>query len=462
MPLEISSRRATLFLVLTIPLLFGATHPFVQGFYTLVLLLGAGCWYLFVGCKQRSISSRRLRRKKVNQAAINPDQRVPVWRAVWFWPGILLLYIALTTLPLPLHLLSIISPFRWHNLTAVNDLADAGIKFATLSYSALLSFKQGSFYLALLLYFLSARILLSRNRQFVLQVVTIMVVIGSFEALYGLLQVMNSSLGVLWLPSDLGAAGVARGTIIYRNQYATFLNMCWPLAVAVAALGLKKRPAPLFLFAAGMMMLAVLFSLSRGGTIALICIAIMIGLTMPFAKRKKTIAFLMFLVFLFFYGALLGGYDDLISRFANMQTSALQRFNVWCMSMPILYDHPLTGIGLESYIKLSPIYLKNFPDTQIWDRAHNEYVELLIELGWPAMLIFCSYLSSRLVVNGRRLMQKKSAIIGMAAFAGICSFFIHGITDFGWQLPANAFYCVTLMALLAAELDNTDNSHGRN
>ena len=280
-----------------------------------------------------------------------------------------------------------------------------------------------------------------------------MVAIGTFEALYGLLQVMNDSLGVLWLPSSLGAKGVARGTIIYRNQYATFLNMCWPLAVAVAALGVKKRPAPLFLFAAGMMMLAVLFSLSRGGTISLFCIAIMIGLTMPFAKRKKVTAVLLLLIFLAFYGALLGGYDDLIQRFTNLQASAMQRFNVWCMSLPILYDHPLTGIGLESYVKLSPLYLKNFPETQIWDRAHNEYVELAIELGWPAMLLFSSYLFSSLIVHGRRIMQKKRAIIGIAAFAGICSFFIHGITDFGWQLPANSVYCVTLMALLAAELE---------
>lgn len=467
-PFEIGSRRSILFLLLTIPLLFGATHPFVQGLYTLFLLLGAGGWFLFVGQNQNSRSSRRRSRKhhQENRTEVrsqsltkkiknrpNPSLRV----SIWFWPVLLLLlYIGFTTIPLPLGLLLELSPFRGQNLTAVNTLADAGINFAPLSYSGLLTLKQGAYYFALLLYFLSARILLRRNRHFVLQMVTVMVAIGFFEALYGLLQVMNDSLGVLWLPSDLGAKGVARGTIIYRNQYATFLNMCWPLAVAVAALGVKKRPAPLFLFAAGMMMLAVLFSLSRGGTIALFCIAVMIGLTMPFGKRKKATAVLLLFSFLIFYGALLGGYDDLIQRFTDLQASALQRFSVWCMSLSILYDHPLTGIGLESYVKFSPLYLKNFPDTQIWDRAHNEYVELAIELGWPAMLLFSGYLLSSLIVYGRRIMQKKGAIIGIAAFAGICSFFIHGITDFGWQLPANSVYCVTLMALLAAELEKNE------
>ena len=69
------------------------------------------------------------------------------------------------------------------------------------------------------------------------------------------------------------------------------------------------------------------------------------------------------------------------------------------------------------------------------------------------MLLFTGYLLSSLVVCGRRILQKKEAILGIAAFAGICSFFIHGTTDFGWQLPANSVYCVTLMALVAAQLD---------
>ena len=463
LPFEISSRRCILFLLLTIPLLFGATHPFVQGLYTFYLLLGAGGWLLFVGSRPRFRSSRRRSRPKnhashpENHRSEDLEKTVKHSRqkiSIWLWPAlILLLYIAFTTLPLPLGLLAKLSPLRAQQLGAVNTLTDAGITFAPLSYSGLLTLKQGVFYLALLLYFLSARILLRRNQQFALQVVTIMVGIGCFEAVYGLLQAMNDSLGVLWLPSNFGAQGVARGTIIYRNQYATFLNMCWPLAVAIAALRVKKHPPSLFLFAAGMMILAVLFSLSRGGTIALFCIAAMIGLTMPFSKRKKVVTVLLLLLFLVFYGALLGGYDDLVNRFTNLQTSALERFTVWKMSLSILFDHPLTGIGLESYSKLSPLYLKNFSGNLLWDRTHNEYVELAIELGWPAMLLFTGYLLSSLVVYGRRILQKKEAILGIAAFAGICSFFIHGTTDFGWQLPANSVYCVTLMALVAAQLD---------
>jgi O-antigen ligase len=312
----------------------------------------------------------------------------------------------------------------------------------------------------LLFYYLSLRKLLDRDRHFVMQVAAVMVGVAFFEALYGLLQFMNSGMGVLWLPSSLGAAGVARGTIIYRNQYATLLNMCWPLALAVAALNIKKRPPALFLFGAGMIILAVLFSLSRGGIIALLCIAVFLGAGMPFPRREKVRAVLVLVIFLAVYGALLGGYGTLLQRFADFKSGAGERFSIWCMSLPMLFDHPLTGIGLESYIRLSPLYIKNGSGTLLWDRAHNEFLELAIELGWPAMLLFCAFLFSGLSGLARRLRRRQDLLIGMAAFAGICGFFIHGLVDFGWHLPANCVYCVTLLALLGAELGKLPGSDG--
>ncbi len=441
------------------PLLFGATHPFIQGLYTFFLLLGAGGWWIFIGSNsnlQTSSRRRRSSRKSRNPVSITVSDSQAVSRRKNFQLTaiiLLLLYIGFTCVPLPLGLLNWLSPERARNLEVVNRLADAGIKFAPLSYSALLTFKQGLFYLSLLLYYFSLKKLLRRDSDFVRQVVTVIVAVALFEALYGLLQVMNSSLGVLWLPSSLGAEGVARGTIIYRNQYATLLNMCWPLALAMAALNYKKYPAPLFLFAAGMIILALIFSLSRGGIIAFLCISVIMAAAMPFSRRQKTWVVLLLLIFLTLYGSLLGGYGNLLQRFSDFGAGAVGRFSVWLMSLPMLFDHLLTGIGLESYIKLSPLYLKNMSASLLWDRAHNEYLELAIELGWPAMLLFCGCLISGLMAYGRRLLLRRDALLGIAAFAGIVSFFIHGFTDFGWRLPVNCVYCVTLLALLAAELD---------
>ncbi len=469
LPLETASRRAVLFLLITMPLIFGAVHPFVQGLYTFFILVGAGGWWIFVGSRPELESSRRHRhpRKDRRRASLpepespNPESAESAAntarnRHLWLaGAGLLLIYIGLTTIPLPLAVLGWLSPERARNLEAVNRLAGAGIEYAPLSYSALLTFKQGLFYLGLLFYFFSLRKLLRRSPGFALQIAAAIVAVGFFEALYGLLQVTNSSLGVLWLPSSLGAEGVARGTIIYRNQYATLLNMCWPPALAVAALNKKKYPAPLFLFAAGMIILALVFSLSRGGIIAFLCISVLMAAAMPFTRRHKALAVLLLGLFLALYGTLLGGFGELLQRFGDFSAGAAGRLSVWRMSLPMLADHPATGIGLESYVKLSPIYLKNMPVNLEWDRAHNEFLELAIELGIPAMLLFCALLFGGLSTLGRGLWRKtRRPLLGIAAFAGVVSFFIHGVTDFGWHLPANCVYCATLVAVLTVELDN--------
>jgi O-antigen ligase len=459
LPFEVASRRCLLLLLITIPLLFGATHPFIQGVYTFLLLIGCGGWLLFGVAGQRRSGRRRVSR--VGNFPAEGERRRPLFTG-WHWPAVMLLvFAALTTLPLPLGLVSLLSPVRAAYVAAVNALAGGHIDFASLSYSRLLTFKQGAFYLGLLLYFFAALILLRRNREFVLKVATVMVAVGCCEAVYGLLQVVNGHLGVLWLPSDLGAAGVARGTIIYRNQYASFLNLCWPLAVAVAAMKAKKHPVPLFLFAAGLMLLAVLFSLSRGGTIALIIVGAIIGWHAPYKRRQKLAVGAGILLFLIFYGALLGGYDELFRRFFDLRDSAGDRWTVWRYSLPMLFDHPLTGIGLESYRKLSPFYLKNFSGNLLWDRAHNEYLEFAIELGIPAFLLFMGWLAGGLAAGVKLILRRKSSILAIAAFAGIIGFFAHGLTDFGWRLPANCVYCVTLMALAAAEIYRVGRPKGR-
>jgi len=161
LPFEVTSRRSVLFLLLTMPLLFGATHPFILGLYTLFILLGAGGWWIFVGSNPNLKKNRRRRR-----SSPGAGDQLPVvlpeasGRPGNLWLGaiiLLLLYIAFTTMPLPLGLLEWLSPERARNLAAVNNLAAAEIKFAPLSYSGLLTFKQGLFYLSLLLYFFSLK-----------------------------------------------------------------------------------------------------------------------------------------------------------------------------------------------------------------------------------------------------------------------------------------------------------------
>ncbi|NTW88066.1 MAG: O-antigen ligase family protein [Desulfobulbaceae bacterium] len=297
-----------------------------------------------------------------------------------------------------------------------------------------------------------------------------------FEAIYGLIQFVNPQIGILWLANPERAA---HGTIIYKNQYASLLNMIWPLALASGILPyvnahkkdqgksighrLKEKvdqfstanlQAPLMIFAAGIMILAILFSLSRGGILAMVLVALMLLIILPFSKAGKIGCLVLFVCLIVGYGTVLG-LDTIVTRFDSLDNSGAHRLTIYLASLPMFWDHWLTGIGIGSYALLSPLYLKGFPTNILYDRVHNEYLELLIELGLPAAILLFGWILIGVLklLVGLSLRQKHQEIdlnrrvLGTAAFCGVAGFLIHGLADFGWRLPVNLVYCATLLAI---------------
>lgn len=451
-----------LFVLATVPLLFGAIHPIVQGVYVTLVLLGLGGWWLYAvpGKKADAISLYRL---------------LPVF--------ILLVFITLQSLPLPFSWIELLSPTRAERVRMVNVLAESRQYFIAISDQGLAGLQLPALILALIVYFFSLKVLLRADDAFMALLVSVVTLVGVLEALYGLFQFLSPRVGILWLPISSPAA---QGTIIYKNQYATLLNMCWPLACAWAVVYLRKflavehiqghrkkiratikklsnmkKEVPVFFFATGIMMLAVLFSLSRGGIIAMVMVLFFLNFYLPITPKTKAFTMGFVVLFILGYGMFLG-LDTAIDRFNTLEESGATRIGVSLGSLRMLTDHWATGIGLGSYTLLSPVYLKGFSPDVHFQHAHNEYLELAIELGIPAAALFFSWLGFVLCIAGKRLFARinrptsevRSAdIVGGAAFCALLGFFVHGVADFGWRLPANLFFAVTLAALMSFSLE---------
>ncbi len=455
--LQTTAQLFVLFLTATMPLLFGAIHPIIVGLYTAFMLVVCGGWLL--------LNSRQLPAHTFNNRWIY---------CILFFIG----WIVFTTSPLPINLLEILSPVRASSLQSVNLLAGTDIRWAPLSYDSSAGQMTAIFLFALLLYSRTLSTLLAADRSLLNRIIYTCIGLAVLEAIYGMLQVFNPHSGVLWLSNVSAFKGMARGTIIYKNQYASLLNMCWPLAIGAALLRFKMiKPTPvgkqrqkrlrllakkitretmqgfLFLFLASIIMMAVIFSQSRGGTIAMLLIMILLLLFLPLKRKNKIWLTVCLLLLTFGYGSLVG-FSSVINRFLSIQDSGLARIDIWLASLPMLYDHLLTGIGLGSYELLSPVYLKNFPEQILFAKAHNEYLELTIDLGIPMALFFFTTLFAAIFVRAKQLWPNRRKniselqprnIIAIVSFCAIAGFLFHGIADFGWHLPANLLYAVTLL-----------------
>ena len=208
-----------LFLLTTIPVVFGAVHPIMTGTYTALILIVSGSWIL------------------LNAKHDTGRTRFFAGNNILF---LFIFYIVLSLIPLPLQWIAILSPARNSFLESANHLAGTNIQYAPLGYNSTSAILTGSFLLALLFYAATLKNLLTADQSFLKKILFTCLIVGVIEAVYGLLQATNPHLGVLWLSDIKQFQGMARGTIIYKNQYAALMNMIWPLTVGLALLHFKK------------------------------------------------------------------------------------------------------------------------------------------------------------------------------------------------------------------------------
>ncbi len=454
------------FILATIPLLFGARDPLIQGGYTTLIFFTYGIW--------------AVRNFETIRPYIFNRPSLPVY--------LLIIFIFITSLPLPLFLLNLLSPVRAESLTIATNLAQLRETVTSLSYYASDTRFYSIYFLGLFFYYLCTTNLLHKT-DVKHTALWIIMSVGTFEAVYGLMQAMSPSIGVLWLPSTISAEGCARGTIVYRNQFAAFMNMCWPMTIVLGTLlyhpvisrfqALKNRQktvsvtdrlslvfqkAAVPFWAASFMILSIIFSRSRGGIVVMLLLVTFFLVMLPFAKRVKALAASSLLLFIFFYGGMIG-FQSVTDRFLAFSQGAQGRFQIWFESLSIVKDHLLTGIGMGTYKFLSIIYLENLSDSVLYDFAHNEYLELTIELGLPVALLFFVWIIWQVLKSGARVMQEgrkvktftfypEDTLVAIGSFCAIVGFLLHGFVDFVWRLPVNALYFVTLVAMLNAALSS--------
>ncbi len=449
---KFSARYFVCFLIVTMPLVFGAVHPAVLSFYTCLLLLGCGGWLLW-GQSQLEFPSR------------------------WLWvPCLTILFLFLQSVPLPFAVVSYLSPVRAENLLRVKTLAGASIDYCSLGSDPVAAIQQVFFLAGVLLYYVTLKGILRQDRKALRLIVYCLIFIGAIEAVYGFLQFVRPHLGVLWLPLPGGRA--AHGTIIYKNQFASFMNLLWPLSVSLCAVFLLRKKdteffrqhhsknivktalrgrtgAVLLFFLACFMVLSVLLSLSKGGILSMLFLVFLLIIFLPFARKAKWLFGGVFVSVLGVYLYLIG-IDSVINRFFSLGRSSAVRMELYLKSLPVLWDHWWTGVGLGGFTHLSPVYLKGFPAGVHFYRVHNEYLELLIELGGPLGVLFFAWLLAGMLSLIIQIYRAKkyntrsadSIILSIAALCALVGFLLHGVIDFGWRLPAALFYAVTLLGII--------------
>ncbi len=301
-------------------------------------------------------------------------------------------------------------------------------------------------------------------------------IIGFAEAVYGLYNYLNQSEYLLWFTKKYYKDSVT-GTYVNRNHFAGLMNVCILVSAGlfVSHIGLRTRTHRFrtalvnsfsseksllmyFLFLGLIVtVLALIFSMSRMGQFSLaagatfVVLLYSIGAVTGKAHRARFLPLVLFAVLsVGFLWGLWKGLEPVEDRWQALEASYEDRALVWQTTQKLISNFPLTGTGLGTYELAYPPYKPQKYGPLIMDHAHNDYLELLSEVGLIGFIPWLGFLLLFIIFSIHAWLKRRNPF---SRFAGACSLaatvaiLVHSLADFNLQIPANAMLLFLIMGL---------------
>lgn len=404
-------------------------------------------------------------------------------------PGIipllcLLVLIGIQLAPLPVDIIRIISPqtYSIYKETVFIDEPARWVSISVNKKATLMEFFRIASYIVF--YVLTVQILTKKDA--LRKTVSVVVVFASLLSLFAVLQRILWNSKIYWL-RELTLGGSPFGPYVNRNHYAGLMEMLFPLVLGLFLFykpyatykSFREKIAEVFNlqrtnlyvllgFSSVLIATSVFLTLSRSGIVSLCISMIFFGLLFlarGTSKRRGVIIIAVFILVALSVGWF--GWSPIIERFEHLKDThgniSELRAEIWRDSSNIIKDFPVTGTGFGTFVNIYPKY-RTISGNEVVEHAHNDYIELLSEGGFPA-LILCAWFVITLFYKSYRVFLKRrelySIYLFIAAAAGMASILIHGLTDFNLQIGANGLYFFFLAGLVVSSA-NTRLREGLN
>lgn len=291
-------------------------------------------------------------------------------------------------------------------------------------------------------------------------------VFGFFLAIFGLTQSFTSPDKIYWM-RELPQSQ-AFGPFINRHHFAGYMELALALPLGLVFTGaIEKEKRFIYIFAAGLMAVALIMTNSRGGIISLVAELFFLVATMGLRRHRhkkrhearppriKSAAMkaglaLALIVALFGGVVLLGGEDALTRVIGSVNTDdpTTGRAHFWSVTVDIIKTHPWIGTGLGAFGVVYTGYDSRSGMYRL-EQAHNDYLQVLSDGGIIGAVIGLFFVVNLFRMGFTRRDSRDEFRRGVAtgAMAGCFAVLVHSFFDFTLHTPANALLFLVLAAL---------------
>jgi O-antigen ligase len=308
---------------------------------------------------------------------------------------------------------------------------------------------------------------------------TVMNAVALIVALYaawGVIVYWTGNATVLWF-DKWGYSGDLTGTFVNRNSFATLLGLGLLTGVALLFEGMRKRVdfressrgilkatlefiivhARWLTLASFGIATALLLTHSRGGAISTVIGLLAFLGAVSFAPSLRARWHIMFgLGLAVALGTILLISDNLVTkRLVESSIETEGRTRIFELTLEAIRDWPLLGTGLGTFRDVFPLYrTEDLPFTV--DRAHNDYLETIVELGLPvAVALFLSIASLLWICLSGVRRRRRDALFPCIGVGATTLVAVHSLVDFSLQMPAvTSIYWLIMGAAVAQSFNS--------
>jgi putative inorganic carbon (HCO3(-)) transporter len=288
-----------------------------------------------------------------------------------------------------------------------------------------------------------------RDRSSLRRLLLVLCLVVMIISLYGIYQYLtNVPVKPGWVDKDFEQDVSSRAFSIFGspNALSGFLVLFIPLFLVLFLDERRPLAKVIFFLAFVLAMLAIFFTLTRGGWLALGAALLFLGI---FHDRRV-------LLFLLGAGLLLPLLPQFAIRFQTLisgeywtKSASTGRLYRWDIATEIAQAHPILGSGPGSFGGAVASRAGYWPGVY----ADNYYLKTLAETGYGGLVLFLLVLGSVLWEGIRRvrsLLLKTDQNLAWAIMTGLVGFLIHMITENLWEEPSLAVAFWFLAGILLA------------
>jgi O-antigen ligase len=357
-------------------------------------------------------------------------------------------YIVLQIVPLPSAVIGLISPVT----AQMRDYYTiAPRQFVPLSFDPYKTINELLRAAAFFIVFFISSVAFT-DREKLKKMLTVLMLFGFCIAVFAIVQKATWNEKIYWF-RELTAGGTPFGPFVNRNHFAGFAGMLVPLGLGYTLTQVQREKKILFGFLTVIIAISLFFSLSRGGIISFLAGMALFSLLVVLTRvQKKMIWSIVFFLIIVAAYLLYLGIDPVIERFYKTDVTREDRIIVWSATLSAYRDFWLTGTGLGTFIDAFPLYAS--PELRgIFDHAHNDYLEFILEtgaIGATLLLSFLTILASSVYTAVKANHQSRRSMIRIGLISSVFVMLVHSIFDFNLHILSNALLFAVVLGMLSS------------